>query len=576
MADSHESLTRQAEFRATSYDAERRTFTAVIATATPVLRHDAQGPFLEVLPADAFDLSAQSLPVLDSHNTATVRAVLGRTFSIRREGDVIVAEVQLSSADDVGPVGQRIADGTLRGVSLGYVVAGWKAGQEGGKRIKTSTRVMPREVTLTSNPADPNSGVRQKEAAMADDNDELTREDLIATLGRACGLPDTWGDDLAEDATPEQVRAAAREAMQARQAPRVRVIRSHDDPATITRRKADALAFRMAGGTLPEDAREFAPMGFRDLAADALTRAGESVRGLSADDILTRAGQHTTSDFPLVVSNAANKVALTAYQAAESPLKQLARQRTLPNFKDSTSIRLGELGKLEELTETGEITATSRAESGEVMRLSTFARRLDVSRKLQIDDDLNLFGDMTAALGQAAAQTEADIMVDLIVGNPDLRDGDPVFDAGRGNVSTAAALSVTSLGLTRRALRERKGLDGVTPISAHPAFLLVGPELETLAEQVLSSIYAADVSDVNPFAGKLRLLVEPRLSGNDWYVFADPARLATLQCAYLSSAQGVQIQRQEAWNTLGLSFRAFLDFGAGWVDWRGAQYNAGA
>lgn len=411
---------------------------------------------------------------------------------------------------------------------------------------------------------------------MTTENDELTRDELVAQVRSALGLPDTWGDDLADDATPDQVRAAAREAMQARQAPRVRVIRSHNDPATITRRKADAMAFRMAGGQLPDEAREFAPMGFHDLAADALVRAGESVRGLSTDEILTRAGQHTTSDFPLVVSNAANKVALTAYQAAESPLKQLSRQRVLPNFKDSTSIRLGELGKLAELTESGEITATSRAESGEVLRLSTFARRLDVPRKLMIDDDLNLFGDMTVALGQAGAQTEADLMVTLITGNPALRDTVTVFHASRGNISTAAALSVASLGLMRRAMRERKGVDGVTPISATPAFLLVGPELETLAEQVLSSIYAADVSDVNPFAGKLKLLVEPRLSGNDWYVFADPSRLATLQHAYLSSAQGVQIQRQEAWNTLGLSFRAFLDFSAGWVDWRGAQYNAGA
>lgn len=411
---------------------------------------------------------------------------------------------------------------------------------------------------------------------MTTENDELTRDELVAQVRSALGLPDTWGDDLADDATPDQVRAAAREAMQARQAPRVRVIRSHNDPATITRRKADAMAFRMAGGQLPDEAREFAPMGFHDLAADALVRAGESVRGLSTDEILTRAGQHTTSDFPLVVSNAANKVALTAYQAAESPLKQLSRQRVLPNFKDSTSIRLGELGKLAELTESGEITATSRAESGEVLRLSTFARRLDVPRKLMIDDDLNLFGDMTVALGQAGAQTEADLMVTLITGNPALRDTVTVFHASRGNISTAAALSVASLGLMRRAMRERKGVDGVTPISATPAFLLVGPELETLAEQVLSSIYAADVSDVNPFAGKLKLLVEPRLSGNDWYVFSDPARLATLQHAYLSSAQGVQIQRQEAWNTLGLSFRAFLDFSAGWVDWRGAQYNAGA
>ena len=411
---------------------------------------------------------------------------------------------------------------------------------------------------------------------MTTENDELTREELVGQIRSALGLPDTWGDDLADESTPEDIRKAAQAEMQKRAAPRVRVIRDHTDPATITRRKVDALAFRMAGGTLPDDAREFAPMGFRDLAADALIRAGESTRSLSTDEILTRAGQLTTSDFALTVSNAANKVSLSAYQAAESPLKQLSRQRTLSNFKDSTSIRLGEVGKLAELSESGEITATSRAESGETMRLSTFARRLDVSRKLMIDDDLNLFGDLTAALGQAAAETEADLMVTLVTGNPALRDGTTVFHASRGNIGTAAALSVASLGLARRALRERKGVDGVTPISATPAFLLVGPELETLAEQVLSSIYAAEVGDVNPFAGKLKLLVEPRLSGNDWYVFSDPARLATLQHAYLSSAQGVQIQRQEAWNTLGLSFRAFLDFGAGWVDWRGAQYNAGA
>ena len=76
---------------------------------------------------------------------------------------------------------------------------------------------------------------------------------------------------------------------------------------------------------------------------------------------------------------------------------------------------------------------------------------------------------------------------------------------------------------------------------------------------------------MNPFGGKLSLLVEPRLPDDFWYVFADPARLAAMQYAYLSAAQGVQIQRTEAWDTLGMKFRAFLDFGAGWLDWRPAQ-----
>lgn len=61
-----------------------------------------------------------------------------------------------------------------------------------------------------------------------------------------------------------------------------------------------------------------------------------------------------------------------------------------------------------------------------------------------------------------------------------------------------------------------------------------------------------------------------RMSGDAWFLLADPAQVPSLQYGYLASAQGVQIQRREMWDTLGLSFRAFLDFGAGWADWRGA------
>ena len=80
---------------------------------------------------------------------------------------------------------------------------------------------------------------------------------------------------------------------------------------------------------LPDDARQYVNMSLRDMAAESLAREGVSTRGMSADEVFTRAA-HTSSDFPLVVSNAANKVALDTYKAAESPLKILCRQRTLP------------------------------------------------------------------------------------------------------------------------------------------------------------------------------------------------------------------------------------------------------
>jgi hypothetical protein len=121
----NDAFTRAAQTRPNSFDPATRTVSAVIASPTPVPRRDARGPFLEVLTADTLDLSAVDLPVLDSHRTASVRDQLGRVRSIAKEGDSVVAVLWLSSAEDVAPVVQRIADGTVTGVSIGHPVAGW-------------------------------------------------------------------------------------------------------------------------------------------------------------------------------------------------------------------------------------------------------------------------------------------------------------------------------------------------------------------------------------------------------------------------------------------------------------------
>ncbi|MCB1349289.1 MAG: HK97 family phage prohead protease [Maritimibacter sp.] len=495
-----------------TFDPEARTVEAVIATTAPVQRRDARGAFSEVLDFSTLDLTnAAGLRVLDSHRTSSIRDTMGTVEAVRVEGNQLIAKLRLSAADDVGPVLQRIADGTIRGVSIGYRVARWSEQSSGGARIRRPAEWALTEVTLTSNPADPAATLREKEARMAEDvidtrpadDAEKTRRSEIRSLVRAAGLDPQAADDLI-DAGADLTRAKAEifDAQQTRErsAP---IIRSHapanDDPAVITRRQTDAVSYRMAGGELPEDARQYVNMTLRDMAADSLARVGVSTRGMSADDVFTRAA-HTTSDFPLVVSNAANKVALDTYKAAESPLKTLCRQRTLPNFKESTAIRLGEMGRLEPLAESGEIKHTSRAEAGETMRLKTFGRGLTVSRELLINDDLGLLGDMTSALGEAAAQTEADVLVELLTGNPAMSDGTSVFDASRENIGTPGGPSIAILTETRQAMRTRKGLDGKTIIGAAPRFLLVSAGLETDAEKVLAEIQPNKADDVTPSA----------------------------------------------------------------------------
>lgn len=581
-------LTRQADFRANSYDPDKRTFTAVIATDAPVSRHDAQGPYAEVLPADAFDLSAQSLPVLDSHNTATVRAVLGRTLSIRREGNQIVADLQLSSAEDVAPIGQRIADGTLSGVSIGYRVAGWATRRERGQRTKTATGIALREVTLTSNPADPNATVRQhKESAMPKDvQDQEGRAALIQRLVAAHDLPDEWatrmeeaGEELTDDEIRTQARAAAAEALQTRQqqTPRIRTVATQDDPATVMARRAEALFARVSGTAPNPEAAPYMADSLRDHARAAVEATGTSTRGMDADQLF-RAAMHTTSDFPGLLTSTGNRTLIGAYQAAQSPIKTtLARQATLPDFRAGTRLKLSDVGLLEKVSETGEIKSTTRGEAKESYSLDTYATQFAISRKALINDDLGAFRDWGQTAGRMAAETEANLLLAKLLSNPVMgEDGVALFHATHGNLAAGAALAVATLDAARKAMRGMKALDGKTPINATPKYLVVGPESETLAEQVLASIYAATLADVNPFSGKLTLLVEPRITDDRYYVFADPAVLPVLEYAYLSSAQGPQMASREGWDVLGMEFRVVLDFGCGAVDWRGAYLNPGA
>ena len=237
-------------------------------------------------------------------------------------------------------------------------------------------------------------------------------------------------------------------------------------------------------------------------------------------------------------------------------------------------------GPLSKVAENGEITSTTRGEAKESYGLDTYATLFGLSQKALINDDLGAFRDWGQTAGRMAAETEANLIWTLLDSNPIMgEDGLAMFHATHGNLESSApmlgALSVDSLTDARKAMRGMKGLDKRTPINATPRYLVVGPLLETKAEQILATLAAATVADVNPFASRLTLLVDPRITDNSWYVFADPANLPVLEYAYLSGAQGPQMSSREGWDVLGMEFRVVLHFGAGAIDFRGAFLNPG-
>ncbi|MEM6440049.1 MAG: prohead protease/major capsid protein fusion protein [Pseudomonadota bacterium] len=588
-----ELLHLRAAVAASSLDREARTVEAIASTGADVQRLG----FTERLPVAAADLSNfVGAPVLNTHRHSDVGDVLGAVEGVRREGGKLIVKLRLTRRAESAGVIDDIEDGALRGVSLGYRVDAWRDERApGGALIRTATKWTPLEASLVPIPADPGATIRSEQmpdpietpapasAAPPAPNPsraEINRE--IRSIGEVTSLGSEWADgQIDAEATVEAARAAAFEAMQTRSAPTIRVQRAsvgvdHDAPETRAVRAGEALYARMnPSHELSESARAFAHMTMPDLARESLRHRGQTVTGLSPSALVTRA-LHTTSDFPLILGDATNRTLRAAYQAAPSGLRMLARQTTARDFRAKNRIQMGEAPVLEPVSEAGEFTSGTLAEAAESYRLGTFGRIVGVSRPALVNDDLGAFQQVPARMGQAAAAFEAQTMVALLEGNPAMSDGAALFHASHGNLAgTAAALDAATLAARRTAMRKQTGLSG-EPIAATPRYLLVPPELEDAAMKLVADITPHTTADVNVNSA-LNVVVENRLtSATAFYVVAAPAEIDGLEFAYLEGEPGPQIETRAGFEVDGVQIKVRLDFGAGFVDWRGWQKNAGA
>lgn len=379
-----------------------------------------------------------------------------------------------------------------------------------------------------------------------------------------------------------------------------------DNPSFRADAIQDALFARMSGNAPTDAAREFMGMSMVHMAGDMLSRSGtRDVHRMNASDILNAAawnsgggrrnyatdrsysrdgGTHTTSDFPELLMGAGERFLLEQFAAAASPLKQIGRRRTARDFRAISGLQLSGFGTLLKVPENGEIKHGTFTERKETYKLETFAKQFGLSRQAIINDDLGAFSDPIRIMARAASETEAQLLAGLINSNPALSDNVPLFHATHGNLAAGNMASgdpmngvpnIERLSEGRKAMRNQKDADGVTPLAAAPVYIVAGTDNETRVEQLLSDTQAYLAGDVNPFAGKLTAAIDPRLDPAPWYLFGAPGSVPVLEYAYLDDQPGPRIEMKEGWDTLGTEFRVFEDFGAGLVDHRGGYKNAG-
>ena len=346
-----------------------------------------------------------------------------------------------------------------------------------------------------------------------------------------------------------------------------------------------ALQHRMGLGQ-DDRSNEFRGKSMTDLAALSLAVKGLRTSGLTKSEIAGKVlAAHSTSDFPYLLADAANKQLQAAYGAYPAIWDRIASVGSVSDFKTINLLKLGSFSSLATKPEGAEYTAGTLAEEREQLTAVTKGRYIQCTREMLINDDLSAFSRMAAMLGRAAARTVNADVLGVINTNAAISDGTALFHADHANLAgSGGAISVATLSAARAAMRKQMDASGHDYLNIQPRFLLVPVGSEDSAREVISSVYNTDVTAQmkrNPIQdwSPLEVISDPVMdaaSATAWYLIADPMDAPLLEVRFLDGQQSPYIDSEEEFLTDAIRWKVRLDYGVGANEYRAGYKNAGA
>jgi hypothetical protein len=623
-------LQLRAAFAPETWNAEARTIDVIWTTGADVNRRDwyTGKQWVERLnvSAEAVDLARleAGAPVLDSHSSYSLGDVVGVVERAWIEGGKGYATLRFSERDEVAGVVRDVAAGILRNISVGYVVDQWDVAEAAAGRAETRTakRWTPYELSLVPIPADAGAQVRSgppspaapaapKESNMPDIDPaadaaaraadlqaaiaaERERNAEIMAAARSAGLPGDWAErHIAAGTGADMARKEALDEVSKRATPRVSPAvqkgESGDDPVALARAMGHALAVRampsLAGAEGIEPRfREFSGLRPSDMLIELAAARGERVssrdRHRLIDQLFAR-GTHTSSDFPLLLEAASNKMLEAGYALANPSYRRFFAQRSFTDFKAHKFLTAGDFPSLAEIAEGGEIQEGSISEKRESITPKTYGRQVKITRQMLINDDLGAFADFSTMIGRRVANDEnalAFAVVNTASGaGPTLVEGNAaVFTTGRGNrAASGGAIAEATLDTGYAAMMGATSLDG-QKLNVEPRILLTGAAYRGPALRYTARISPESGANVGLYS-ELEPISDANITGNRWYLFADPLAYPVYVYGYVNGQTAPMVRvHQYIPGTDGIAVELVHDFGVGAIDYRGGYFNAGA
>lgn len=342
----------------------------------------------------------------------------------------------------------------------------------------------------------------------------------------------------------------------------------------------DALNAR-SGLAQPVSGNPYNGMSLFDLARAAAETAGFDTRGQSRMEIVATAFTHTSSDFPILLSNTAGAALLRGYNEVELDISTIAGRVTLGDFRATQPSGLGVFSDLDKVPESQEYKyGTFSAANGTPMKLSTYGKLFSISRQAIINDDVGYLTDVPRKMGQAAKRTLIKELFALLVSNPIMPDGIALFHASRGNLLSAGVINTANVDAMRVAMASLKDGDG-NLVGGSLSKLLVPMALGGLARSVATSQFVIDASAKNAtqpnyLQNTFSVVDTARLEGTPWYGIDDPSIREGLVVGYLDGNETPYLEQQSGFTVDGVAWKVRHDAAVGIGDPQALSKNPGA
>lgn len=368
-------------------------------------------------------------------------------------------------------------------------------------------------------------------------------------------------------------------------------------------RQAAADALLMRGGVPVANPSETSytlqSLSLRDLAIECLAREGvgtttELLR-MGKDDLwnqLQRQFLSPTAAFPAILDNTIRKTIVQRYQAAPTTFQLWTTEGTVTDFKPTKDHEylLGGAGDFELVGEGGELKHdTLKTELLPQRKLSTYGRQFSMTREAFVNDDIGLITEMPGKYAAAAKRTINKQVYSILMQNPAIFDGVPLFDPAHGNLmETGGAPSIDTMQAIMLKLLSQTDPFGES-IMVQPRFVIVpvgygfrmaqileSPQIdvEGIGSHTANALYqyrntlvTVEEGTINTLAGKDAAL--------PWFMAGNPATGRSIQVDYLNGQKTPSIRRSQPSGQLGYVWDIWMDWGVSAVDWRGIAKNPG-